>query len=158
MKTKYTEAQLQQISAIQERDNITRKAAVKKFSRLLKANQVHDFKAAAANDDTPTAPVVRRKPKKVKEAPVAKAPARNASLVAKGAAYHQLACKPTKQAVVTCFGKSGYALSWVNRADKLGITPQELCEQFRTNPAQVADRWATLASEEAKPSKKGAVA
>ncbi len=154
MKTKFNESQLAQISQIQERDNITRKAAVKKFNRLLKTH-VPDFKQAAANDDSPTRPVIRRKPKTVKDAPVAKVPARNASLVAKGAAYHQLAGKPTKQAVVACFGKSGYALSWVNRADRLGITPQELCEQFRDNPAQVADRWAALATES---SKKGAVA
>jgi hypothetical protein len=74
-----------------------------------------------------------------------KLPAKNASLVAKGAAYHVLAGRPSKDAVVACFGKSGYALSWVSRAERLGTTPQELCEQFRTNVVQVKQQWAALA-------------
>jgi hypothetical protein len=44
---------------------------------------------------------------------------RNASAVAKGAAYAVLAGRPSKQAVIPAFGKTGYALSWVVRADRL---------------------------------------
>ena len=40
-------------------------------------------------------------------------PKRNTSAVAKGAAYAVLATRPSKQAVIAVFGKSGYALSWV---------------------------------------------
>jgi hypothetical protein len=50
-----------------------------------------------------------------------KRPKRNASSVAKGAAYAVLAGRPSKQAVIAVFGKSGYALSWVARADRLGV-------------------------------------
>jgi hypothetical protein len=34
--------------------------------------------------------------------------------------------------VVGCFGKTGYALSWANRAERLGITAQELCERRKS--------------------------
>jgi hypothetical protein len=46
---------------------------------------------------------------------------------------------------VKCFGKSGYALSWVTRAERLGVSPQELCARFAANPARVKDQWAALA-------------
>jgi hypothetical protein len=39
-----------------------------------------------------------------------KVPKRNASAVAKGAAYAVLAGRPSKQAVIAVFGKTGYAL------------------------------------------------
>src|SRR5262249_53773905 len=43
-------------------------------------------------------------------------PKRNASAVAKGAAFSVLAGRPSKQAVTAVFGKAGYALSWIARA------------------------------------------
>jgi len=136
MKTQFTNDQIKKV--MQER-GCTRKSALRRLNRNLvnrKAathDRVVDVKKAAAND--------------AEEIPVVKLPARNASLVAKGAAYHVLAGRPSKQAIVACFGKSGYALSWVSRAERLGISPQELCESFRTNPAHVADQWATLGSK-----------
>ena len=74
-----------------------------------------------------------------------KLPAANASAVKKGAAYHVLAGRPSKQAVVACFGKTGYALSWVTRAERFGINPELLCERFKTDPARVKADWAALA-------------
>jgi hypothetical protein len=83
-----------------------------------------------------------------KKAPVAKPPARNASAVAKGAIYHVLAGRPSRPAVVACFGKTGYALSWVARAARMGIPTEQLCEQFKANPEQVKAQWAALQAAE----------
>jgi hypothetical protein len=62
--------------------------------------------------------------------------------VASGFAYNKLAGKPTKQAVIAVFGQNGYsAYSWVSRAAKLGITPEELCEKFVADPKAVKELW-----------------
>jgi len=134
MKTHFMNDQIKKV--MQER-GCTRKTALRWLNRNLvnkKAGargRLLDLKKAAAND--------------CEEAPVAKLPSGNASLVAKGAAYHVLAGRPSKVAVIACFGKAGYALSWISRAERLGTTPQELCEQFRTNVAEVKQHWAALA-------------
>jgi hypothetical protein len=90
-------------------------------------------------------------PKKSRKARIGKAtangkrlPKRNASAVAKGAAYAVLAGRPSKQAVIAVFGKTGYALSWLARADRLGLTPEDLCDRFKTDPNRVKKLWAEL--------------
>lgn len=134
MKTRFTN---DEINEVIEKRGCTRKAALRWLNRNAKDATKHktvptrDFKSAAAND--------KPEPK-----PEVKLPAKNASLVAKGAAYHVLAGRPSKDAVVACFRKSGYALSWVSRAERLGISPQELCEAFRSNPARVKEHWAAV--------------
>jgi hypothetical protein len=50
-------------------------------------------------------------------------------------------------AVTAVFGKTGYALSWAARADRLGITPEELCDRFKTDPNRVKKLWAELTVE-----------
>jgi hypothetical protein len=57
---------------------------------------------------------------------------------------------PSKQAVTAIFGKTGYALSWVARADRLGITPEELCNRFKTDSNRVKKLRAELTVENAK--------
>jgi len=79
-----------------------------------------------------------------------KLPKRNASAVAKGAAYAVLAGRPSKQAVTAVFGKTGYALCWIARADRLGIMPEELCDRFRTDPNKVKKLWAESMVESEK--------
>jgi hypothetical protein len=84
-----------------------------------------------------------------------KFPKRNASAVAKGATYAVLAGRPSKQAVISVFGKTGYALSWIARADRLGTTPEELCDRFKTDANRVKKQWAvlTVANERATDAK-----
>jgi hypothetical protein len=48
------------------------------------------------------------------------------------------------------FGKTGYALSWIARADRLGITPEELCERFKTDANKVKKLWTELTAENEK--------
>jgi len=79
-----------------------------------------------------------------------KLPERNASAAAKGAAFAVLAGCPSKQAVIAVFGKTGYALSWVARADRLEITAEELCERSKADPNRVKKQWAELTAENAK--------
>jgi hypothetical protein len=79
-----------------------------------------------------------------------KLPKRNASAVAKGAAYAVLAGRPSKQSVTAVFGKTGYTLSWIARADRLAITPEELCNRFKTDPNRVKRLWAESTVENAK--------
>lgn len=138
MKTKFTDVQLKEIKEYQEKSGVSRKTAIRHLFKT-KAPKLApvDSKSAAANDKPDGAGDVRKG-----SAP--KLPAKNASLVAKGAAYHVLAGRPSKDAVVACFGKSGYALSWVSRAEKLGVTPQELCERFAANAAELKKSWAAL--------------
>lgn len=133
-----TTEQENDLAVIMQETGMSRKSAIRKLQRRAKLQ---------AKTTKPVTP---------KPEPEAKLPAKNASLVAKGAAYHVLAGRPVKQAVVNVFGKSGYALSWVTRAQRMGITPQELCEQFRTNPAKVADQWAELENKKEKSAAKGA--
>ena len=76
-----------------------------------------------------------------------KLPAKNASAVAKGAAYASIAGRPSKQAVTAVFGKTGYAMSWIGRAAKMGIPTEQLCEQFKVNPEQVKEQWAALSAK-----------
>jgi hypothetical protein len=52
--------------------------------------------------------------------------------------------------VIAVFGKTGYALSWVVRANRLGITTEELCDRFKSDPNRVKKQWAELTAENAK--------
>jgi len=97
--------------------------------RKVKTSKVVDVKKAQAND---------------KETPVVKLPAKNASAVQKGATYAVLAGRPSKQAVTAVFTKSGYALSWVTRAERLNMTPEDLCERFKADPDEVKALWAGI--------------
>ena len=103
-----------------------------------------DVKAAAANDDTPVAVVEQPQPKEIVPATViTKKPEKPiTSPTGLGAFYARLAGRPSKQAVTAVFGTTGYALSWVQRAVKLGITPEELCEQFVQDPDGLKVRYA----------------
>ncbi len=69
------------------------------------------------------------------------------SATATGAAFHVLAGRPAKPAVIEVFGKTGYSLSWVARAMRLNITPEELCQSFKTDPASVKTQWDALAAK-----------
>jgi hypothetical protein len=98
-----------------------------KKNRKTKAVEVVDTKKLAAND------VV------VEETPLEKLIP--ASAVGKGIAYHKLAGSPSKQSVTACFGKTGYAYSWVKRAEVLGVSTEALCEEFKADPAAVKVLW-----------------
>jgi len=52
--------------------------------------------------------------------------------------------------VTAVFGKTGYALSWLARADRLGITPEEPCDRFKTDPNRVKKLGAELTVEKEK--------
>ena len=95
---------------------------------------VVDVKKAAAND--------KETPIEVKRVP------KSGSAVAKGAAHSVLAGRPSKQAVTAVFGKTGYALSWVARAARMNVTPEELCERFKTEPIRVKKSWTDLTESE----------
>jgi hypothetical protein len=99
-------------------------------------------------------PPMPKKPRKVRAGKAVgnnkKLPKKNASAVAKGAAYAVLAGRPSKQAVTALFGKTGCALSWIARADRLGITPEELCDRFKTDANKVKKLWAELTAEKEK--------
>lgn len=105
-----------------------------------KSKRNSDFKAAAANDDT-AAPI---KPKK----------SRAKSAVATGAQLHVLAGRPSKQAVIAVFGSVGYSYSWVTRAVKLGCSPEEITERFKTNPDQLANDWKAATEKKQLPETK----
>lgn len=115
-----------------------------------RTRKIVDVKAVAANDTQPAV-----------EAPVAETPAAtkvvhaappqptSTTATGLGAYYAGLAGRPSKPSVIYVFTKTGYALSWVQRAVRLGITPEELCEQFRTDAEGLKARWAALTAKKA---------
>jgi hypothetical protein len=91
-----------------------------------------------------------RMAKKRKQAKPAKTRKKHAaSAVTTGAKLAALAGCPSKQAVTAVFGNSGYALSWLARAERLGITPDRLCARFKANPEGVKADWAALSAKKA---------
>lgn len=59
-----------------------------------------------------------------------------------GHRLHLLAGKPTKDAVIAVFGRTGYRdMSWFTRAKRLGISAEELCQKFRNDPNEVKKTW-----------------
>lgn len=113
-----------------------RKARTPRKSRKA-AKQTTDVKMLQANDRVTADQIVET------AATVEKATtnSRNLSPVGKGAYYAGLAGRPSKQAVIRVFGKTGYQLSWVARAVKLGIEPDQLCERFKTDPEGLKQEW-----------------
>jgi len=109
-----------------------------------------DVKAAAANNTQPVveAPVPET-PAATKVVPTTPPQPTSTSATGLGAYYAGLAGRPSKPSVIYVFTKAGYALSWVQRAVRLGITPEELCEQFRTDAAGVKAKWAVLTAKKA---------
>ena len=105
----------------------------KKSKKVRKQKAVVDVKKAAANDKE-TQIEVKRVPK-------------SGSAVAKGAAYSVLAGRPSKQAVTAVFGKTGYALSWVARAARMNVTPENLSARFKAQPEQVKADWDRLSEK-----------
>jgi hypothetical protein len=91
-----------------------------------------------------------RMAKKRKQAKLAKGRKRHAaSAVATGAKLAVLAGRPSKQAVTAVFGSSGYALSWVARAERLGVKPERLCARSKDDPEGLKADWAALTAKKA---------
>jgi hypothetical protein len=84
-----------------------------------------------------------------KSTPVAAEAPKPATLTAAGARYAVLAGRPSKHSVVAVFGKSGYALSWIARAERLGIAPEELCARFKTDSEGVKAQWEVATAKKA---------
>jgi|ERR1700723_123737 len=103
----------------------------------------------AAETPAPAAPKVKAA-KKAKAPKVVTAPMKSDSLVRKGAIWAVLAGRPSKQAVIACFGKSGYALSWIQRAERLNMTPGDLTQAFVDDPAATKRLWKSLPKPERK--------
>jgi hypothetical protein len=161
MKAKFTAEQLQDITNLQAKHGITRKAAIRKYIQIEKANKKfpklaaaeRDFKQAAANDDTPTRPVVRRKPKTVKVAePVTAA----GSARAEGLRLYKLAGRPKKNEFIHVYGKPGVAATWERRAAMVGLdSAEKAAAQFQKMLA--LPKQSCLIDDEPKTTK-GAVA
>jgi hypothetical protein len=76
-----------------------------------------------------------------------KSSAKACGLRSTGAKLAVLAGRPSKHAVTVVFGSSGYALSWLARADRLGITPERLWAKFKADPDGVKADWAALTAK-----------
>jgi hypothetical protein len=139
MKTlKTSKKSREQHSTRRNRETIGRETAAQNIAEGTR--QAVDFKAAAAND----VPTAAETTLPLTAEQIVKQPERSerGSAVASGFQYNKLAGKPTKQQVIAVFGQSGYsAYSWVSRAAKLGITPEELCEKFVADPKAVKELW-----------------
>jgi hypothetical protein len=104
MKTKLTESQLQEVALIQERDGITRKSAIRKYQKQLKAATKVQAKASRKAAKTTPAPVREKlSPEEV---------SRNRK---EGIRLFQLAGKPTPEQFVLVYGPKGPRLTWDQR-------------------------------------------
>ena len=121
--------------------------AVKKKSRTKRpAKKVQTAtKKAVAHPEMKTALPARLTPEQIIEN--AEKKTKPATATATGAKLAVLAGRPSKQAVIAVFGKTGYALSWAARATRLNIKPETLCERFKTNPDGVRAAWAALSEK-----------
>lgn len=120
---------------------------IRRLTMAKKRTKKHvNGKAAAANDTT-----IPEIPPRVTEEQIVKAaePQTQKEATKTGAAYHVLAGRPAKQQVVYVFGKTGYALSWQNRAVRMGISTEQLVEEFKSDPEGLKQRYA--AATEKKP-------
>jgi hypothetical protein len=108
-----------------------------------KRNRNTDAKMAAANDTSNlvprlTADEIAAQP----EAPATpKVDPSTLKGVAAGIYFAGLAGRPSKPAVIACFGKAGYNMNWIQRAQKLGMETADLCAQFKADPAAVKAIW-----------------
>lgn len=117
---------------------------------------VTDVKRAQANDIQPEqAAAPKQKATALAEV---KTLAANASPVQRGIYFNGLAGVKDKHAVIAVFGLGGYAAySWDKRAEKLGISTEELCTRFRNNPDLIKAAWAALPKPERKRNSKSKV-
>lgn len=168
MKTQFSEAQLAEISAIQEKHNLSRKAAVQRFTRSGKkislttgagstktdgkgAVVVPDFKAQAANDSTNlpvvTAPAATEPVKT--EAPKTPTPSTPAGDARKeGIRLFQLAGKPAKADFIHVYGEMGAKWTWPARAKAVGLTSgEEAAKQFQAMRAKPAGSCVVVKEE-----------
>ena len=111
-----------------------------------KKAKVTDVKAAAAHDEQPKVVIenampIATAPNAPKVVPTPTLPAKTMTAIKSGAGFHKLAGSPSKAAVIAVFGKSGYAYSWITRAEKLGIPAEQLCEKFRADAESVKAAW-----------------
>lgn len=90
-----------------------------------------------------------KKSKKTKVSKARNKRAKATSAAAIGARFAVMAGRPSKQAVISVFGSSGYALTWLARAERLGITPERLCAKFKSDPESVKADWAALTAKKA---------
>lgn len=102
-KSKFTTEQLEAITRIQEHDGISRKSAVRKFQKQLKAEAEANRRAAAKAPKEPKA--------KVSKPTTDAGKARSA-----GMQDFILAGRPTKEQFVAVYGERGPAMTWSQRA------------------------------------------
>jgi hypothetical protein len=101
-KSKFTTEQLEAIARIQERDGISRKSAIRKYQKQLKAEAGATRKAAKA----PKQP----------EAKVAKPKTDAGKARSAGVQLFILAGRPTKEQFIAVYGEGGPAMTWEQRA------------------------------------------
>jgi hypothetical protein len=102
----------------------------------VKMAQANDLASAVVAAEAAEAPTVAVQPV-AKEVVIRKGD----SAVQKGAKYAVMAGRPSKQAVTAVFGKAGYALSWIQRAEKMGVDPANLVARFKSEPQEVKVEW-----------------
>lgn len=164
MKHNFSETQLAEISAIQEKHNLSRKAAVQRFTRSGKKISltagtgstkadgkgpvVPDFKAQAANDST-NLPVVTAPAATTPEAPKTPTPSTPAGDARKeGIRLFQLAGKPKKEDFIHVYGSMGARWTWPARAKAVGLTSgEEAAKQFQAMRAKPAGSCVVVKEE-----------
>jgi hypothetical protein len=139
---KASEVQVAEKPAV-ENQATTEAAAVASPAPIENANESGGTAIDEVIDKTaPTTAIPAFEPEKATQA-------KPATATATGARYSVLAGRPSKQGVVAVFAKSGYAVSWIARAERLAITPEELCERFKTDPEGVMSQWEAATAKKA---------
>lgn len=135
---KFNEQQLARVSELQQKHNLTRKSAVARIQRELKAEASRDGKSAAANDDTnKQAVAVQAKVPKAEPVKLSKEQVNGAR--AEGVRLFKLSGRPTRDQFQAVYGPLGHKWTWVQRAKQLGLaTAEEAASTFQACLIKVA--------------------
>jgi hypothetical protein len=141
--TKFTEAQLAEIAAIQQKSNTTRNVAVQRFLAAQKKAAaktakveppVADGKQLAANDAPEV--VTEATPEPKTETPAATAatkltPEQVGANRAAGMKLFAAAGRPSKADFIELFGQRGALMTWVERGRLFNMTPDQVAANFQ---------------------------
>ncbi len=143
-KSKFTTEQLEAIARIQEHNGVSRKSAVRKFQKQLRADSRANRKAAAKAPKQPKA--------KVSKPTTDAGKARSA-----GVQDFILAGRPTKEQFILVYGERGPKMTWEQRA-AAGVPAEKfqavLAEKGGSRPSKAAGR--KKAARPARTTKKSA--
>jgi hypothetical protein len=143
MKT-YNEQQLAAIAELQQKHNLTRKVAIKRFEQSMKEAAAKASEPSSGAASSSSASATTKAPK----AEVVRLTAEQVSANRKeGLRLFALSGRPTKDQFIAVYGKEGHKWTWIQRAKHLNLSsPEEAAKTFQATLAKVAPQLVKVAA------------